>query len=394
MNRRLTALSALVLRVVLVGVGVLALTANDSACNAEGPKQTDGKTATENVELRAAWINPGAINEATLAKLQRANLNTVFLRAPKILPQDGGGSGTPARFGEFLGQAQERGLAVHGWILNHRRTTDVRFDDPVEQAAQARWAVKLLEMFPSLDGVHLDYIRYKEWAHSDHRTEAVTKTVGLIRKAINARHRGKFLTAAVFAAARAAYRGEQGEEGVEWTGAVPEWYRTWYAANPDNYYAREVRENPKLRKDKVCGPNFLSYQQDPPTWLRRGIVDAVLPMSYTSDRKRWNTEVDLWKGFLGNRFNRLYPGLGWLREAGHDDWALDPAALCAHIAYGRQAGVKGFSIFGLGQSPDDTPLIEALTVDGDVNKHNAPFKKPAVSPLKSKQPWPHRSSGP
>ncbi len=141
--------------------------------------------------------------------------------------------------------------------------------------------------------------------------------------------------------------------------------------------------DPALDPSWLLGPNHFSFQQNSPVWLGPAYAHSVIPMQYSSNRSLWRDEVDLWKSFtsfLGNGFDRLAMGLGWLTEAGHDDWTHDAGALVDHIKYGRSQGVTGFVIFEFGtEGVDDQPLIDALTVDSLINDFDAPFKQSAES---------------
>jgi hypothetical protein len=158
-----------------------------------------------------------------------------------------------------------------------------------------------------------------------------------------------------------------------WEGDVPAWYRTWYAANPDNYYKRKAVEsgNPS----HLYGPSHFSYQQDPTSFLKNGWADACASMQYTAVDATWQREVQIWKSFLGADVSKLWMGLGWMGPVQwFEDSAFDPAAMVRFVKYGRSQGIKGFVIFRLGQpGVDDAPLINALAAEV--------FTKDVASPL-------------
>ena len=165
-------------------------------------------------ELRGAWLNPPAFatpeaREETLKKILKANLNTLLVRAPQL--GDNHGAGDPEAFASFLREARRHGLAVHGWICNHWRNGregKVYFRDPDERKQQVAWVLALLNTFPDLDGVHFDYIRYREWEAVDaDKMNGITTTIEQARKAIQEKYPGKFLTATSFVAGSANYHG-------------------------------------------------------------------------------------------------------------------------------------------------------------------------------------------
>ena len=354
-----------------------------AGCNGGGDPPNSGRSG-----CMPSHSHDAAAQDATLQKLKRAGLNTVFLNAPKI--GDNPGWSPPEAFGQFVRKLQDNGFAVHGWLLNfHRLPQPVDFSDANEQAAQVAWAIDLLDQYPTLDGVHLDFIRTDKWgASSKVLTDGVTNTVRKIHDAIGAKYPGKLLSCAGFPGEEPAYRGFRRKDGkIEWSGEVPQWLQEWYAANPDNYYTRLVASGKRknLEPHFVCGPNFLGVQQDLVTWLRTGAIDAVVIMNYTMDDERWQAETEVWKSFLDGKIDNLYMGLGWLVEKGHDDWGYDPKRLCGKIQWGRQNGLRGYSIFTMAHDPkQDEILIRALSEDGEVNGGQAPFKNPAQSPLKAR----------
>jgi len=352
-----------------------------------GPPDSAAKPA---MEMRGTWLDPDAFataqaRETTLRRVVQANINTLFVLAPTMGRNQG--SGDPKAFAELVRQARAKGLAVHGWICNHRRvegTEAVDFRDSNERRAQAAWALSLLEAYPELDGIHLDYIRYADWSECDAaKMDAVTMTIRQIREAMKGKFPDKFLTATSLAAANVAYRGAWRDGKPVWEGDVPEWYRDWHRNHPDNWFDQRYKYDSKLRQNMVLGPGFLAYQQDSPAWVRLGLLDALMPMQYTSNVDLWKTEVDLWADFLGkDNMRTICMGLGWLTEKGHDDWGYNPSALVRMIKYGRQVGVGGFCIYTLGYAADkDQQLVEALVVDSAINANEAPFKQTAESPL-------------
>jgi hypothetical protein len=335
-------------------------------------------------ELRGGWVAHDSIGTpadraSMIQKFRRAHLNTAFVAVPSI----GGQYGTtdPAAFGAFVDDAKAAGLQVHAWFQNFKRlgeATQADFTSAAEREAQKKWVLDLLAAYPKLDGVELDYIRTSTWeACSAAKLQGIDETIRLIREALP----GRPLTAAVFNAASISYRGWK----PAWEGDVPQWYRDWYAANPSNYYVQEAAK-PGNNANWLLGPSFYSYQQDPPAWLKAGRLDAVASMQYTSVDATWQSEVSIWKSLLthqGVGHGRIYVGLGWMAATQwFSDSAFDPAAMVRFVKHGRAQGIGGFVIFRLGQpGVDDGPLLDALSVDGPLNGHDAPFKTDVASPL-------------
>ena len=326
-----------------------------------------------------------------IEKIKAARLNTVFLDMPPIGSNYGAGEMTS--FVDFLQDVKVAGLVAFGWISNHKRTfpepADLRL--PEEREAQVQWVEDILAGFPCLDGIAIDYIRYPTWEPSDkEKQEGVSLTVKAIRE-VTDRASAALLTTS-FPAATVTYR------GVEplWEGDVPAWYREWFDANPNNYFLREAatggtglvnRMNlEEADPASLLGPSFMSYQQDPVTWLGNYFVDHVVPMQYTSDPIVMRNDIDLWVSWttwVGRPMSCINLGLGWFDEpTSFPDSQLDAAAMVDHIAYGRSKGIGGYTVFRLGvPGVDDTPLVEALTVPNADNKMKPPNPKDAASPF-------------
>jgi hypothetical protein len=350
-----------------------------------------GNAASPAGEVRAVWINPFSFDTpehraATLAKIGRANLNTVFLQTPSVAGNYGitWGGASPENYSAFLKDLKSAGLAVHGWIINREREGEGKqadFTSANERKAQRDWALAVLDAYPALDGVHFDYIRYGDWAkHEIAKAGGVTETVRMTLKAIRKKHPGKFLTAAVFVAASPNWMGRVSEGKRIWDDIPPPWFVKWLDGHPDNWFAKRGKEDPKLGPDMILGPSFFKYQQDPVAWLETESIDAICPMQYTTDEAIWKTEVDLWKSFRGGNLGGVIMGLGWLKEKEHPDWELKPEPLVKSIRYGRDQGLKGFSIFSLGvPGVDDEPLLKALSEPCPANDGEPPFRDHASS---------------
>lgn len=132
---------------------------------------------------------------------------------------------------------------------------------------------------------------------------------------------------------------------------------------------------------------FLKYQQDPITWVQDSLADAVFPMQYSIYIEDWISTAEYYKSFIQS-VNRpltcLGMGLGWVPKPFPDSRkGQDPEATVKMIKYGRKIGVNGYSIFILNNhEEDDTPLIEALTIDSEINNFDAPFKEKIASGLR------------
>ena len=347
-------------------------------------------------ELRANWVAHESIitaegRSSIIRTMADARLNTVFVSMPPI--SGNYGEGKVEAFFAFLKDAKSKGFVVFGWISNHKRTYPVPADLrlPEEREAQAKWVEDIIVDFPCLDGIAIDYIRYPTWEISDfEKQQGVTLTVKAIREVTD--KAGVTLLSTSFPAATVSYRGVQSQ----WEGAVPDWFQEWYTTNPNNYYQLEASTGGTgiVNQDNVggskpqylLGPSFMSYQQDPVTWIENGFVDHLVPMQYTSDPAVMRNEIDRWEEFtslIGHPMTGIYLGLGWFDEpSSFPDSQFDAAAMVAHINYGREKGVGGYTIFRMGiPGIDDTPLVEALTTPNNDNSRTPPFSTNKASPF-------------
>jgi uncharacterized membrane protein YgcG len=344
-------------------------------------------------ELRGAWLANDTVDTAPhradlLAKLRRGHFNAVFIAVPPI--NGNYGTSDVAGFGAMVDDCKAAGLQVHAWFQNFKRlgeSTQADFTSAAERQAQKQWFLDLLAAYPKLDGVQCDYIRYSTWeACIAAKMQGVAETVRTLKEAVAPRP----LTCAVFNAAAISYRGWK----PTWEGDVPQWYRDWYAAHPNNYYEQQANTPPNS-PNWLLGGSFFSYQQDPAAWIKAGIADGCATMQYTAVDATWQNEVQIWKSFLGADQPRLFMGLGWMGPVQFfEDSAFDPAAMVRFIKYGRAQGVKGFVVFRLGQpGVDDGPFLDALSVNGPANGNAAPFTKDVASTLGTTSGSPGSGSG-
>jgi uncharacterized lipoprotein YddW (UPF0748 family) len=371
-------------------------------------------------EARGVWVSPGAFYgyycddpqgtncwplargdakviariNALLDQLEKAHLNTIFVPSPKM----GENCGWVNRyaFEDFIALAKQRGFSLQLWVINKARSdpgcsdhSQVDFTDPQEKYRQADWVATLLARYADyFDGVHLDYIRYTDWAPVDKNKMGalqpgtdeeigVSATVNQIHHMLREQYPRLELSAAVFPAEPAYAETGSVTSKAAWREDIPVWYQDWFAAHPGSWYDQ--------RSDYKEVPEFMKYQQDPISWLRENAIDYVIPMNYTMDTGQWSTQSDYWKSFASyeqNNFDKIWMGLRWGK-----DYQASPEQVIRKIEYGRSIGLRGFAIHefsawdaaangGQGDFVDDTTLIDLLSVDLPGNNFHAPFKEP------------------
>jgi hypothetical protein len=330
-----------------------------------------------------------------LEKVLQAKLNTVMVSMPPV--NQNYGEGDVGSFFSFVTESKKANLVVFGWISNHKRTyptpADLRLEE--ERQAQAKWVEDVLTSYPCLDGIAIDYIRYPTWEPSNkEKIDGVTATVEIIRGVTD--RFGVVLLTTCFPAATITYRGTE----PNWEGDIPLWYQEWFRADPYNYFVQEATSGGTgivnqgnlngSHPDFLLGPSFMSYQQDPITWMNNGFVQHVVPMQYTADTTVMQNDINVWESFAAwynLPMSSFYLGLGWFDEpSSFPDSKFDPAAMIAHLNYGRLKGYGGATIFRLGiPDTDDSPLIEALTIPNADNNWNPPYVTETSPPFSNLQ---------
>ncbi len=378
----------------LGGCGKLASTTDSGLPNEATESIASGpKFSSDRCFIRANWIRPPSFDTAqsrltTLQKLKLAKLNTVFLAAP----QTGLGYGwsNEASFAQFLGELRAENFSVHLWVQNKMRgarsdadeeNAQADFESETERTLQVNWITDLLDRYPNLQGVHYDYIRYEDqpaWVGEFSKTEAVSKTISAISSQIRQRYSTKFLSASSFVA-----EPTYGDFDAEF---VSFWFRSWSswitsAANDSNEINTLFKALANQSASKHSVPTFFKFQQNPVSWLKRNFIDVVVPMQYTTDVHKYQTEISIWKSFFSHQNlspQRLVMGTGWLpvdtSETSHSDWGYDAVSLETRVQIAKTGtmsnandAIGGVSIYRIagyeqeGTEVDDTHAIAALS---------------------------------
>jgi uncharacterized lipoprotein YddW (UPF0748 family) len=84
---------------------------------------------------------------------------------------------------------------------------------------------------------------------------------------------------------------------------------------------------------------YHSRFQDWKTWLKRGLLDVVCPMAYTSDTGVWKRQIAAARSFAASK--QVWAGIG--------AWRQSPASSLEKVRAGRQLGVDGLVFFSYGQ---------------------------------------------
>ncbi len=281
---------------------------------------------------------------------------------------------------ELLSAAHARGIRVHGWVnvlsLSTRRDAhmiedlgrsailvdrlgrslldypdldipepDRRFYrmgtrgiylDPAAPAVRERLVATfrgLLERYPTLDGLHLDYIRHP----------------GVLPFSPGSRF-GVGLEFGYGAESRARYRAETGRPDpidgaqagmVRAASAWDAWRRHQVTTLVEEIAAASREVSPGVVLSAAVIPYvdraYLSLAQDWRNWLETGAIDLAIPMVYTLDDRLLRYQLETFAGWTES--DRIWPGLGvWLFEQ-------DPSRAAAQIDELRTLSFLGEVLF-------------------------------------------------
>ncbi len=336
-------------------------------------------------ETRGTWLWAGSIDSndkmlKNIKKILKANLNTVFLSIPGVFKNYG--HGKEKYFASFIKLAYKNELSVHAWFSNGRRLgrkQHVNFSNKNEQLAQIKWVAYFLKKYKKyLDGIHLDYIRVEKGTPVNRKAmKGITDTISGIREIMNKNYPEKFLTTAVFPTSPALIRPYN--MPLVWNQDVPQWFKSWVKNNPNSRY--RVFRRGTIR---IGTPAFMIYQQDPIIWLKKSLIDATIPMQYTTLDKKWKDEIIQFQSFF--KYNEikdkhLIASLGWMPKRNERSTrGYDTSGIVSKIKEGRKNNIQGFFIFILSNHGyNDSPLINALTIPSKTNSFSPPFSKRAIS---------------
>ncbi len=199
-----------------------------------------------------------------------------------------------------------------------------------------------------VDGVHLDLVRYpaSNTSHDPFTRQAYTDALAISPTLV-----------------------------LDFATWQPGFQRAQVSALVSQVYSAITTLKPEVWLSAAAWPNYLSgfnsYFQDSKGWLAAGIVDANMPMLYSSDivgdLAAWTARM---QGFVADDYGRyVIPGI-------HADYA-DFGDIVARIDAARAAGAPGVSIFSYG----------ALNSRGYFDDLGAgPFASPASMPRPAWKP--------
>jgi len=263
------------------------------------------------------------------------------------------GGGTPPRDPGHLARTRPEALAVPrtlarelarlhpedprylGALLRHAVQNSDRVEGvytspshPVVQERLAQVVHELAERY-SLDGIHMDYVRYasSEFDFSGATLDAFRAWAlpRVSRARARELDRAALLDPLAWPAALAGpwdeFRRESVTRGVALVAAEAR------AARPGLLVSAAVFAD---REDA-----YRHRFQDWVSWTREGLLDVVVPMAYTPDDGLFRSQVE-------EAVERVGAGRVW---AGIGAWQSTPAGTVSKIGLARELGARGFSLF-------------------------------------------------
>lgn len=272
-----------------------------------------------------AWLNVGLVSSAVTLPSDPTHLvraHPEWLMVPKDLAR-------PLAKLSPRDPAYVRQLAQ--WTRTHNRAVEGLYASPIH-AASARYLERLVDELASryaIDGLHLDYIRfpgpgfdYSAAALAAFRQSVAPSLAPAERVRLDARAaRDPAVYADTFPARWAEYRRHRVADLVARLRASVK------SRRPDAWIsAAVVPDAHEAARDRM---------QDWSDWARRGLIDAVCPMSYTNDLSRYSRQIEAVRAAAGGR--PVWAGVGAYR--------LTAAQTVRHIAAARAAGAAGVVLF-------------------------------------------------
>jgi len=209
-----------------------------------------------------------------------------------------------------------------------------------------RTIAQLIERYPQLDGLHLDYIRYP----------------GVLPFSPGSRF-GVGLEFGYGEATRQRFRAETGLEApfgdsLRNANRWDQWKRDQVTELVRSVRTAGRAVRPDLQLSAAVGAYaervYLSEGQDWLGWVEAGLVEFAVPMAYTVDNRMFRYLAQRYSN--GPYADRIWLGLGsWL-------YASRPAGAVDQFRVAREAGSRALVLFSYDSIADAPELLDALVV--------------------------------
>jgi len=345
-------------------------------------------------EVRAVWVRtPEDVDWADVApRLARAGFNAVlpnYVRGARAAYQSRVLGSAPPKLaagslGTCIAECRRAGIEVHvWWTVLFLDDTSSKMVKSIEKAGRVvrdseggvigaptsawlcpshaenlgllRRAASELARDHPIDGIHLDYARFPQ-ERSCFCAECL-KALGVTNETDRA---AEFLPGGARSKEFRRFRRDRV------AGAVEAIVRSAREERPGLLFSAAVFPKLALSRETL-GQDWLD-------WVRRGLMDFVVPMDYTSDA----SELEQWvRGQARDAAGRV-PVVAGLGLAAGRSRLDDPAELIMQMAAARRGGADGFAIFQLGTDllTKHVPLL--ARGPGREGAHVGPVSGPVV----------------
>ena len=272
-----------------------------------------------------AWINVNLVSSAVDLPKARSHL---IRRHPEALM-------VPRELARELARANPRSAAyitrLARWTRGEPSGVEGLYVSPISRSAVDHVAavVRHITRQYAVDGVHFDYVRFPNDTF-DYSRLAITEFRGS-------------LTSTVPYARRRQVAARETRNVLAFPEAFPDAWRRFRASRMTSLMARlrnvVKAERPAAIVSIAAAADIKEASvhrfQEWPQWLSAGLIDAVCPMAYTTEREKFAALVSAAVAAAGSR--RVWAGIGAYR--------LTPEETIENIATARQVGADGIVLF-------------------------------------------------
>jgi uncharacterized lipoprotein YddW (UPF0748 family) len=272
-----------------------------------------------------AWVNVNLVSSA--ADLPKSRSHIIY-RHPESLM-------VPRELARELSRLDHTTPAyvarLARWTRGQKAGVEGLYISPISRPAvdHLTAVVRHLTRRYAVDGVHFDYARYPNDTF-DYSRLALREFRASVRSTIPA-------------ARRRALAAREGKDLFAFPDALPDEWRRFRAARMTDVMARlrnvVKSERPAATVSVAAAADIKEAAehrfQEWPHWLTAGLIDAVCPMAYTSDRGKFAEQITAAVAAAGDR--AVWAGIGAYR--------LSPEQTIANIATARRLGAGGVVLF-------------------------------------------------
>ena len=283
-------------------------------------------TAAHAARLRVhVWINVNLVSSATYLPRVREH---VVVRHPEWLM-------VPRQLARELARMDPAKPAyvarLARWTRDHSDEVEGLYASPVPPAAveHVRTVVREIVRGYAVDGVHFDYVRYPS-----ERFDYSRATIREFRESVASR---------LPPPRRRALLARESHDLFAFPDALPDDWRQFRVSRVTTLVSR-LRDVVRTERPNAVVSVAVAADvrealegrlQDWPRWLQDGLVDAVCPMAYTTEREKFAEQITAAVAAAGER--PVWAGIGAYR--------LTPQQTIANIATARRLGAGGIILF-------------------------------------------------